>query len=221
MDWESWHDAYDDPDSWLARRLATVRLRIREALDVAPPGPLRVISLVAGQGRDVLDVLADHPRRDDVRARLVELDPRNTAAARATARAAGLDQVEVVTADASLTDGYRGMAPADLVLICGLFGNITDEDIERTVDACTQFCKPGGTVVWTRGREVPDRFPRICDWFESRAFERLWVSDPEAVFGVGVHRFHGVTRPLAEGTRLFTFIGYDVLHARGPGTPGR
>jgi hypothetical protein len=33
-----------------------------------------VISLCAGQGRDLLGVLADHPRREDVRARLVELD---------------------------------------------------------------------------------------------------------------------------------------------------
>jgi hypothetical protein len=33
-------------------------------------------------GRDVIGVLAGHPRRDDVRARLVELDERNVAVAR-------------------------------------------------------------------------------------------------------------------------------------------
>ena len=56
-----------------------------------------------------------------------------------------VDQVEVVTADASLTDHYLGMVPADLVLICGLFGNIADEDIERTVNSCSQLCRTGGT----------------------------------------------------------------------------
>ncbi|GHD35622.1 hypothetical protein GCM10010335_31060 [Streptomyces galbus] len=30
--------------------------------------------MCAGQGRDLIGVLAGHPRRDDVRARLVELD---------------------------------------------------------------------------------------------------------------------------------------------------
>jgi hypothetical protein len=63
--------------------------------------------------------------------------------------------VEVVTADASLTDHYRGMAPADLVLVCGVFGNITDEDIERTIDSCPQLCQTSGTVIWTRHRAIP------------------------------------------------------------------
>src|SRR5438094_292312 len=49
-DWHSWHDAYDDPESWQARRLATVRQRVQAALDEAPPGPVSVLAMVAGQG---------------------------------------------------------------------------------------------------------------------------------------------------------------------------
>ncbi|SFX35328.1 hypothetical protein OH786_22590 [Streptomyces atratus] len=86
MDWRAWHDAYGIPDSWLARRLRAVR------------------------GRDLIDVLADHSRRDGVRARLVELDPGNTAPAREPARRAGLTRVEVVTGDASLADHYAQAA---------------------------------------------------------------------------------------------------------------
>ncbi len=84
-DWYAWHRDYDEPDTALARRLAAVQDQIRAALDAAPPGPLHAVSLCAGQGRDLIGVLARHPRRDDVTARLVELDPRNTAAARGTA----------------------------------------------------------------------------------------------------------------------------------------
>ena len=76
MDWRRWHDEYDEAGSGLARRLAAVQDQVRAGLDRCPPGQVRLISLCAGQGRDVLDVLPDHPRRDDVRARLVELDPR-------------------------------------------------------------------------------------------------------------------------------------------------
>ena len=72
-DWREWHTAYDG-DTPLTQRLAIVQARIADALDAAPPGPIRVISMCAGQGRDLLGVLADHPRRADVRARLVELD---------------------------------------------------------------------------------------------------------------------------------------------------
>jgi hypothetical protein len=206
VDWRTWHDEYDQPDSWMARRLVVVQHWIRQVLDGAPPGPLRVVSLCAGQGRDLLEVLADHPRRDDVRARLVELDPRNTA----VAEAAGVPGVEVRTGDASLTRQYAGMVPADLVLVCGVFGNITDEDIRRTVGFCTQLTRTGGTVIWTRHREPPDLVPAVCAWFEEEGFERRWVSPPDVDFGVGVHRFAGRSRPLEEA-RMFTFVGYDRL----------
>ncbi|MEU4444554.1 class I SAM-dependent methyltransferase [Actinosynnema sp. NPDC050801] len=211
MDWHEWHGDYDRPDSGLARRLRAVQAQVRAALDDSPPGPLRVLSLCAGQGRDLLEVLADHPRRGDVRALLVELDPRNAAVAEAAARAAGLTGVEVLTADASLTDHYRDLAPADLVLVCGVFGNITDEDVERTVEHCAQLCATGGTVVWTRHRGAPDLVPTICDWFEDRGFERRWLSDPAEDYGAGAHRFRGEPRPLTTGARMFTFVGYEVL----------
>ncbi|ROP37818.1 class I SAM-dependent methyltransferase [Saccharothrix texasensis] len=207
MDWHEWHADYDRPGSGLARRLRAVQAQVEAALDDSPPGPLRVLSLCAGQGRDLLEVLADHPRRHDVRARLVELDPRNAAIAEAAARAAGLTGVEVLVADASLTDHYRDLAPADLVLVCGVFGNITDEDIERTVEHCAALCRTGGTVIWTRHRGAPDRVPLICEWFEDRGFHRHWLSDPDAGFGAAAHRLHADPRPLTAGVRMFTFVG--------------
>jgi hypothetical protein len=199
------------PDSPLARRLRVVQERIRLALDACPPGPLQIVSLCSGQGRDLLEVLPAHSRRENVRARLVELDPANTAIAKGAAVAAELDQVEVVTADAALTDHYRGMVPADLVLVCGLFGNITDDDIERTIDTCSHLCKTGGTLIWTRHRREPDTVPMICGRLETRGFQREWLSEPGAGFGVGVHRFEGEPQPLVPGLRMFTFIGSDTL----------
>jgi hypothetical protein len=204
-DWYAWHQDYDDPGSPLARRLVAVQNQIRAALDAAPPGPLPAVSLCAGQGRDLIGVLAAHPRRADVLARLVELDPRNTGLARAAAERAALPGVEVVTGDAALTDSYAGLVPAYLVLVCGVFGNITGADIERTVGYCTQLCAPGGTVVWTRGRWGPDLVPQICDWFAGRGFEQVWVSDQAAGWGVAAHRFSGTPVPLEPGARMFTF----------------
>ena len=168
-DWAAWHHAYDDPGSPLAQRLLAVQAWIAAVLDQAPPGPLRAVSICAGQGRDLIGVLRGHPRRGDVSARLVELDPRNAATARQFAAEAGLTQVEVVTGDAAQTDAYAGLVPADLVLACGVFGNITDEDVARTIRCCAGLCTAGGTVVWTRGRGEPDLVPQICDWFAGKA----------------------------------------------------
>jgi len=213
-DWYAWHDHYDRHDSDMPRRLSWVQSRIRAALDEAPPGPIRAISLCAGQGRDLIGVLADHQRRGDVTARLVELDPRNAEVARRAAASAGLHGVEVVTADASLTSQYADMVPAELVIACGLFGNMTNADIERTISYCTQLCATGGTVVWTRGRWArggPDLVPQVCAWFEERGFERGWLSGPEFKQCCGAHRFIRESSPLEADASIFSFTPYDPL----------
>ncbi|OLP00329.1 SAM-dependent methyltransferase [Mycolicibacterium porcinum] len=213
MDWHSWHEDYDRPDSALAHRLRAVQTLIKQALDEAPAGPLRVVSLCAGQGRDLLEVLAEHPRRHDVRARLVELDPRNAAVAAETADRHRLTGVEVVTGDAALIDHYADLAPADIVVACGIFGNITDEDIERTIRVLPQLAKTGATVLWTRGRTVPDRIPLILNWFEEQGFDLIWVSPPDVSYGVGAHRFTRQPLLLVAGTQIFDFVGSDVIRA--------
>ncbi len=210
-DWHAWHDAYDDPDSWQARRLVTVRRWISTVLDEAPPGPVGIIAMVAGQGRDLLPVLAEHPRRAEVSARLVEIDPRNAELAREFARAAGLSGVDVVTGDAARTDHYAGAAPADLVLICVLFPHIADEDIAGVVRHAGSLTKRGGTVVWTRHRREPDLVPQIAAWFEEEGFDRVWMSDPDVEHAVAVHRSARDPRPLERGLTLFTFVGVAAL----------
>jgi len=81
-DWVAWHAAYDDPSSPLSARLRCVRSHLSEAIDRAPSGQVSLVSLCAGQGHDVIGVLPHHPRRGDVRAVLVEADPRNAGLAR-------------------------------------------------------------------------------------------------------------------------------------------
>jgi hypothetical protein len=213
-DWYAWHDGYDRHDSPLARRLAEVCTRVREALDTAPPGPLRAISLCAGQGRDLIGALAGHRRRADVTARLVELDPRNAEAADRAAHAAGLSKVEVVVGDAALADHYADLVPADLVLVCGVFGNITDADIRATAGYCAALCASGGTVVWTRHRRSPDLVPALCGWFAEEGFELVALSTPAMHIGVGAHRFTGRPRPLPAGIRMFEFVGHEGLACR-------
>ncbi|MFC9977611.1 SAM-dependent methyltransferase [Spirillospora sp. NPDC127200] len=216
-DWAAWHDAYDDPGSALARRLATVRARITEVLDTAPPGLIRVVSSCAGQGRDLIGAAAAHPRGRDVRARLVELDPANVRAAREAARAAGLPGITAVAADASCTDAYLGAVPADLVLVCGVFGNITDDDIRRTISLLPGLCADGAHVVWTRNRRPPDPTPKIRRWFGEHGFQQCWIAPPmERAYGVGVHRFAGRPVALEPGVRMFTFVGYDTLRGGAP-----
>ena len=71
-DWVAWHAAYDDLSSPLSFRLRCVQSHLSDAIDRAPAGRVQLVSLCAGQGRDVIGVLAHHHRRGDVHAVLVE-----------------------------------------------------------------------------------------------------------------------------------------------------
>ena len=205
-DWVEWHRDYDDPGSLLSRRLELVQGHLRTELDHAPAGNIRLISLCAGQGRDVIGVLARHPRRDQVRARLVELDERNAAVARRAAQAAGLDGVEVLQADAGTTDACAGAVPAQVVTACGIFGNITASDTQATVAALPSLCAPGALVLWTRHRGAPDLTPAIRSWFTEAGFrEEAFEVSRDGFMSVGAHRLTGESAALIPGQRLFTF----------------
>lgn len=209
MDWRAWHDAYKEPDSGLAQRLVLVQEQVRAVLDRLPPGPIRAVSVCAGQGHDLIGALAEHERRGDVAARLVELDEDNVLVARRAAQEAGLDGVQVVIGNASLTDSYVGAVPADLVLVCGVFGNISAPDIRHTIAGLPQLCAKDATVIWTRHRLPPDITPTIRRWFAEQGFEELaFEVDRSGRFAVGAQRFT-VPRPsLREGERLFNFVGF-------------
>ena len=210
-DWWEWHRPYDDPGSPLSQRLASVQSHLRMALDRCPAGRIQVISICAGQARDLIPVAAAHPRRGDVRGRLVELDPRNIAHAERNAAELG-GQVDVVRADAGITDAYVGAVPAHIVLACGIFGNITEEDIERTVRTLPTLCAPGAIVIWTRHRRPPDLTPTVRGWFEAAGFvEEAFEAPDDRVYGVGVNRLEGAPMAFEPHRRMFTFIGYDHL----------
>lgn len=201
-DWAAWHAPYEDPDSPLSQRLRAVQAEVAAALDRAPEGPIRLLSLCAGQGLDVLPLLPAHPRGPDVFGRLVELDPRNVEVARRSAP----DAIEVIQADAGSTNASLGAAPADLLLLCGIFGNVSDEDVSRTVQAIPQLCAPGATVLWTRSRHAPDLTPAVRSWLaEVGLAETAFVTEGPGGWAVGAGTFGGEPHSLQPDCRLFTF----------------
>ena len=83
-----------------------------------------------------------------------------------------------------------------MLLLCGIFGNVSDRDIERTVQAAPALCREGATVVWTRHRRPPDLTPRIRAWFTRAGFEEVAFDalETDSMIGVGVGRL-GRLRP--------------------------
>jgi hypothetical protein len=210
-DWRTWHEEYEDPSSRLSARLAVVQDFLRRALDRRPPGPIRLLSLCAGDGRDVIGVLRDHPRRADVRGVLVEADP--VLAARAGEAIAEADlhgQLSVIVGDAGTTDTYAVAVPADVLLLCGIFGNISDDDVDYTVRNASRLCEEDAVVIWTRHPTPPDLTVWIRQWFAESGFLEVGFEAPEAWgFGVGCHRLIAEPEAFAAGLRLFRFVSTD------------
>ncbi|MET7426098.1 class I SAM-dependent methyltransferase [Dactylosporangium sp. NPDC005555] len=203
-DWVEWHQGYDPPGSPLAGRLEVVRQNLRRALGTSPSEPdgtRRIVSICAGDGRDVLPVVAEHDRR--VRVLLVELDQTLARRARETADDLDLPAVEVRTADAGDAATYLGLPPAHILLACGVFGNIGPGDARRTVAALPALIVAGGIVIWTR---AGDASLEVRALFAEHGFNELsFTVPPDARFRVGMHRLAGPVRPGPLTGRLFRF----------------
>lgn len=221
VDWTAWNNRYDDPEDWLTGRLEIVERQLLDVLRDRAAGPVRLISVCAGQGRDVIGALTGYPRRAEVSALLVELDRATVETGRRLARAADLPGVRFAVGDASLTDAYRDTVPADVILVCGVFGNITDEDIHRTIGLLPQLCAAGASVIWTRGQRDPtaDLVPAIRGWWSEAGFVQEQLARSPAGFSVGRHRYAGPAQPLVEGQSMFTFRGFDQLADAATGSP--
>lgn len=208
-DWLGWHAEYDDAGSSLARRLVVVQRFLRTALgELQLDRPVRLLSLCAGDGRDVLPVLAEHPR--PVHALLVELDAHLAAEARRAADRLGLPEVQVRAVDAGTTASFGDHLPVDVLVACGVFGNIEPEAVRRIIAALPGWLEPDGVVLWTRGHGDgrADAGAQVREWFVADGFAELgYVAPPDARFRVGMaRRPAGSAMSLPEAERLFEFV---------------
>jgi len=204
-DWVEWHRSYDRPESSLTARLAIVTELLVEAVDRAPAGELRCLSLCAGDARDLAGALTTHPRAGDVVGAVVELDDAlaTSARARLDTIAPGLD---VRCADAGDVTSFSDVTPVDVLLLVGIFGNITDDDVGRTIGAVPALCRPGATVLWTRHRRHPDATPMIRSMFDEAACEPIGFESPGVgAFAIGAERFVGPGASASIDDRLFSF----------------
>jgi len=140
---------------------------------------------------------------------MVELDPGLAARARATADQLGLAGVTVTCADAGITDGYAGIVPADVVLACGVFGNVSDDDVARTIAALPSLCARGATVIWTRATaDDRDVIALIRRALADAGFAEVALHAPvDETFRVGMNRLTRPPAPYRAGVRMFRFVG--------------
>jgi hypothetical protein len=204
-DYVRWHDAYSDAGSGLSWRLRLVQRHLAAAFDERS-GPVRVVSACAGDGRDVIEVLRSRPDSARISVTLIENHPDIAETARRSA--AGL-QVEVRIADAGRSDSYDGAVPADVVLLVGIFGNISPADVARTVAAAPALCSPGATLLWSRGVDGDDHNEFVRSSLATAGFVELDYRENGATgqrTALGIVQLRGDPMPLVPGQTFFTFL---------------
>jgi hypothetical protein len=213
-DWVGWHADYGDPTSSLSRRLSVVRQFLRHALarldQVTQGEDLHITSMCAGDGRDVLHVLRSTPPKRAVSVDLIELDPILAERARDAASVVRGARVAVHQNDAGEPTTYLDLARADLLLVCGVFGNISSSDVRTVIDLLPRLLNDSGIVIWTRGHHggEPDPSLAIRQLMQDTGFAELAFTAPnDAQFRVGISQVRRAdSRPIDTRRRLFTFL---------------
>ncbi|WP_026733308.1 class I SAM-dependent methyltransferase family protein [Fischerella sp. PCC 9605] len=211
-DWFEWHDLYNT-EPRMQQRLQLVRESLSKSLDACPAGIIRVVSVCAGDGRDLLGTLSNHPRSKDVYARLIELNPKLVERGRAAIESAGLGkQIEFINGDATISSNYIGVVPADIVIVCGVFGHLADEAELRSLLRNLSFlCKKGSFIIWTRryrGRANGiSYFENVRKVLREAAFEEVsFKLTLTKDVGVGTHRYLSEGSALPKDQQLFVFF---------------
>jgi SAM-dependent methyltransferase len=205
--WSTWHDEYENEDSELNARKRAVQAQVVAIATQCPPGPVTVVSICGGQAREVIGALENHPRRADVRGRIVELDEENAAFARAWAKKSGLDKLEVVTGDASLSSAYAGLPPADVVVLSGVVGHLCHPERVQLIAFMHQILRAGGYAVNTYYRLREEESQQLRDAFRAQQFEEesFETLPGKYQFTIARNRYLGRPKPLEPGVRVFNF----------------
>src|SRR5919204_972732 len=199
MDWAKWHDLYK-VSTPLKERLIAVREQIAAAAAKVTGQSWHLVSICAGDGRDVIGTVAASDARPDVHATLIESNPALVTRGQAAVEQLGLARrITFRCADATQSSTYVDLRPAQIIVLSGVFGNLTERGVQRLIAALPSLCDREASVIWTRNLfddgEKATQIIREC--FVAADFtEKVLVRTPLGFFAVGTHSFRGVRRPL-------------------------
>jgi amino acid adenylation domain-containing protein len=217
MKWTDWYRLYE-AGMGLTGRLNLVRSQVAAALDERPPGPFYLTSICAGDGRDVIPVVAEHRRAAEIDAGLIDLDAEALERGRQTAEEAGMaERFHFRCADATQAASYQGLPAADLLIVSGVLGHLNKAGLAQLAASLPMLLKPGGHLLWSR-HQVLHRGAEHIAYFRGKLaaaqFEEVFFQ-PASSEGFVVGRAIYQGPPIAPDARrkFFEFIGIDRLLA--------
>ena len=92
----------------------------------------------------------------------------------------------------------------------GIFGNISNDDVRRTIQKAPRLCRPGAVLLWSRSTDGVDRNRSVRGWLIKAGFSELDYKEFDHAQGeraaLGAARYDGPMQPLMPGQQIFTFL---------------
>ncbi|QXI26093.1 hypothetical protein [Pseudomonas vanderleydeniana] len=214
MDWNKWHDKYEQQPA-LQARLNLVAERIAEGL-LEKSVEAVVSSLCCGDARDLVLALGRTGWESaQLQGQLVELDPTLVASARqALAPFHALGHFQVQCADATRYETYRDFALADVFILSGVLGNVPTHCYGDLAQSLGQLCHTGALLIWTRSLDERNNGPEAVGTarqsFHDAGFEEIELSrTADGGFAVATARYTAPPRPRRDLGTMFEFQAFE------------
>ena len=148
MTWNDWHSIYDDKESAPYKRSIITQELVNNYLNIHKKNII-ILSICSGQARDILPAIAGREDKDRITTYLLDIDKDCLEYAQEYARIHDIPNVHTINKDASLKESYDDIPKADLIVICGLFGHLSLEDITTTVSFLAYISDNDAHVIWS------------------------------------------------------------------------
>ena len=182
--WTEWHEeAYNDINSLPYQRTEIVKDLINKYLSEIDKD-IVVISIGAGQSRDILPVLIGRKDNDRITTYLIDTDIECLNYAKNYAKDNNIINVHIVDMDGSLVKNYKDIPKADLIIFCGMMTQKNTDEVKKLANNIKLICNKDAQIIWSRHGYDKDYSTPFRNVFNENFYKELdfYISHKEPFF---------------------------------------
>lgn len=185
IDWSKWNLFYEDKITTQYHRLIAIKQYIKNILLSEENNT--VLNICSGESRDILQTLVELEMLD-VPVYSIDTHTNSINNSMLYANEHNLLNYNAICEDASLSDTYieYNVPRSKLIILSGVFGMLSDIEINRLLKSLPMFIKNDGYVVWTVTYARLDSIKEIMKENNFLISDITITSDNKSAIGVSI-----------------------------------